>query len=200
MEALPDRVETERLVLRRWLAADVPALGAAIAASLDHLRPWMPWAAGEPVPPADRVRWIEEGERAWEAGGDLVLGMLLADGTVVGGTGFHRRVGPDALEIGYWVHVDHLGRGYATEAARALTTVAFTVPGVERVEIHHDRANAPSRRIPEKLGYRSLGETPDRITAPGEVGVDCGWEMTSADWPERPTRRGRRGLAVRRTR
>lgn len=182
---LPDHVVTERLVLRQWTAADEPTLSAAIAASVDHLRPWMPWAAGEPVPAPDRVRWIEQMHRDWAAGGDVVLGMFRADdGAVVGGTGLHRRAGPDTLEIGYWVHVDHTNQGYATEAAAALTAVAFTVPGIEVVELLHDRDNVRSRRIPEKLGYRCNGEVLDdpRGRAPEGAGVHVSWTVTRAAW------------------
>lgn len=49
MERLPAQVSTERLLLRRWLVDDVPALDRAIGASLDHLRPWMAFAALEPL-------------------------------------------------------------------------------------------------------------------------------------------------------
>jgi len=184
MTRLPDHVETERLVLRRWEPADAPALGVATAESVEHLRPWMPWAAGEPVLLADRVRWIEHGNRTWEAGGDVVLGILLADGTVIGGTGLHRRAGPDTLEIGYWLHVDHTARGYVSEAASALTDAAFTVPGIEHVEIHHDRANAASGLVPERIGYTCVGEiSPPADSAPGESGVHLCWRATRTDWP-----------------
>lgn len=181
---LPDHVVTERLVLRQWTAADEPGLSAAIAASLEHLRPWMPWAAGEPVPAPDRIRWIEQCHRTWAEGGDVVLGMFLADGTVIGGTGLHRRAGPDTLEIGYWVHVDHTNQGYATEASHALTDVAFTLPGIEVVELLHDRDNARSRRVPEKLGFRCRGEVADdgRAPAPEGDGVHVSWTVTKADW------------------
>ncbi|MGZ4677685.1 MAG: GNAT family N-acetyltransferase [Acidimicrobiia bacterium] len=180
---LPGHVLTERMVLRRWAQADEPALSAAIAASVEHLRPWMPWAAGEPVAPADRIRWIEQVDRDWEAGGDVVLGMLLADGTVVGGTGLHRRAGPDTLEIGYWVHVDHVGQGLATEAAAGLTDAAFAIAGIEHVEIHHDRANLASRRVPEKLGYAMTGECePTDPPAPGEDRVHWCWRIDRAGW------------------
>jgi RimJ/RimL family protein N-acetyltransferase len=186
MTRLPDHVETERLVLRRWEAADAPALAAAIAESIEHLRPWMPWAAAEPIAPTDRVRWIEQRDREWEDGGDVVLGMLLADGTVIGGTGLHRRAGPDTLEIGYWAHVDHTGHGYVTEAAAALTDAAFTVPGIDHVEIHHDQANTASGRVPERLGYTCVGEiAPPADTAPGESGVHLGWSLDRAEWAAR---------------
>jgi ribosomal-protein-serine acetyltransferase len=183
---LPDHVVTPRLVLRRWTPADEPALSAAIRASIEHLRPWMPWAGGEPVPAPDRVRWIEHTNREWAAGGEVVLGVLLPDGTVVGGTGLHRRSTPDTLEIGYWIHVDHTGCGYATEAARALTDAAFTVPAVEFVEIQHDRANAASRRVPEKLGFTMTGErVPTDPPAPGEDRVHWNWRVGRTEWTAR---------------
>ena len=183
MTRLPDHVETARLVLRRWTVADAPALATAIDESLEHLRPWMPWAAGEPVAPDDRVRWIEQSNRDWEAGGDVILGILLADGAVIGGTGLHRRAGEDTLEIGYWLHVDHTGQGYVSEAAAALTDAAFTVPGIEFVEIHHDRANRSSRRVPERLGYAKAGESP-ATTAPasGEERMNCRWRIDRDAW------------------
>jgi ribosomal-protein-serine acetyltransferase len=186
MTRLPDHIETERLVLRRWEPADAPALGVAIAESVEHLRPWMPWAAGEPVLLADRARWIEHGNRQWDEGGDVVLGILLADGTVIGGSGLHRRAGPDTLEIGYWLHVDHTGQGYATEAAAALTDAAFAITGVEFVEIHHDRANEASRGVPERLGYTMTGEVvPTDAPAPGEDRVHWCWRVDRAGWAAR---------------
>jgi hypothetical protein len=42
------RVHTPRLVIRCWEPADAPLLKAALDASREHLRPWMPWAADGP--------------------------------------------------------------------------------------------------------------------------------------------------------
>jgi RimJ/RimL family protein N-acetyltransferase len=135
------------------------------------------------------MRWIEHGNRQWEAGGDVVLGILLADGTVIGGTGLHRRAGPDTVEIGYWLHVDHTGHGYATEAAAALTDAAFDLPGIEHVEIHHDAANLASGRVPERLGYTCVGEiAPPADAAPGESGVHLCWRADRATWLTRGAR------------
>src|SRR5262249_10949122 len=63
-------------------------------------------------------------------------------------------IGPGAVELGYWVHVDFTGRGYATAGARALTQAALALSGLARVEIHTDEANAISAAIPRRLGYR----------------------------------------------
>jgi RimJ/RimL family protein N-acetyltransferase len=72
---------------------------------------------------------------------------------VLGGSGLHTRVGPRGMEIGYWIRVSHINQGYATEVAAALTTVAFRVHGVDRVEIHCNPANVRSAAVPRKLGY-----------------------------------------------
>lgn len=179
----PDRVETERLVLRLWTEADVPGLVAAITASLDHLRPWMHWVEGEPETVEQKtkrvVRWREE----WEAGKNLTLGVFL-DGEPIGGTGLHGRVGENALEIGYWIHVDHANKGYATELSRALTDAAFRIEGIDRVEIHHDKANIASGRVPEKLGFTLAQEGPRSPQAPGEMGVERIWVMTRHAWEQ----------------
>ncbi len=179
---LPGRVDTERLVIRLWEPDDVDGLIEAVAESQEHLRPWMPWAAADPVDRATRLDWIGAGKQSWESGGDAVFGIFAA-GEVVGGTGLHRRGGPDTLEIGYWVHVDHIGRGYATEAAGALTDAAFTVAGIDIVEIHHDRANVGSARVPEKLGFTMVAEhEPTTVPSPGEERIDWCWQMRRADW------------------
>ena len=109
-------------------------------------------------------------------GGDSVLGLFV-DGAVAGSFGLHRRRGPETLEIGYWVHVDHLRQGLATRAAGLLSEAALSVPGITRVEIHHDKANTASAGVPRKLGYQLVGERPDRPEAPGEIGIDCVWRL-----------------------
>lgn len=184
MDQPPDLIHTRRLTLRRWVSADAPRLSAAILESLDHLRPWMPWVAAEPVKLEDRVALIEQWQRDWEHGGDLVVGIF-EDDQVVGGSGLHGRRGPGVLEIGYWVHVGHVRSGIATEAAEALTTAAFSVDGIDRVEIHHDKANVASAGVPTRLGYAFAGESQDSITSPGEVGIDCRWTMSREDWANR---------------
>lgn len=169
------------LVIRSWRESDVDALAAAVSESLEHLRPFMPWVANEPMSPPERQALIERWNAEADASGDEVVGLFL-DGRVVGGSGFHRRIGEGGLEIGYWVHRDFIRQGIATSAAAALTDEAFRRPGIDRVEIHHDVANVASGGVPLKLGFRLVGEEPREPKAPAETGVHRIWRITREEW------------------
>ncbi len=178
---LPERVEGDGVLLRRWRVADADALARAVTESEDHLRPWMGWMAGEPQTLEERRAMLAEREREWRAGGDVMLGIFVG-GTVAGSCGLHRRLGPTALEIGYWVHPSFTRRGLATAAAGLLTQAAFSRPEITHVEIHTDKANSASARVPQRLGYRLVAERPDERHAPAEAGIECVWRMDRQVW------------------
>ncbi len=141
----------------------------------------MPWIAHEPLSVTERQALIESWHQDWLAGGDVVMGVFV-DGAVAGGCGLHRRIGPGGLEIGYWTARRFLRQGVATTAAGLLADAAFSDPGIERLEIHHDLANQASGGVPRKLGFRCVRRLPDEIQAPGESGISCEWRMTSDQW------------------
>lgn len=176
--APPERVELAGgLALVRPRADLVPSGVRAINASLDHLRPWMAWAA-EPATEASLAEVYAAADVAWAERRDFAFVLVDAGDEVRGGSGLHGRLGVDGLEIGYWVHVDLAGRGVATEVARALTTEAFRLPGIERVRIQHAVDNVRSRRVPEKLGFRAA----EAIDDPDGRTVQR-WLVERADWP-----------------
>jgi ribosomal-protein-serine acetyltransferase len=179
MDPLPETVVTPRLTLRVWRPEDVAALDRAVDESREHLSPWMPWANRPAEMPTEE--FIADRRAQWLSGGDATYGVFVGD-AVVGGTGLHTRRGPQVLEIGYWIHVDHIGRGYASELSRALTDTAFTVPHIEWVEIRHDRANVRSRAVPAKLGFTLVAENPGERLTSGDEGVDCVWSIDRATW------------------
>lgn len=150
----PPVIHTPRLVIRCWDTADAPLLMDAIDSSLDHLRAWMPWAESEPTSIEEKSVLLRAFRDDFRSGSDFVYGIFSRDeGEVIGGTGFHTRVGEGALEIGYWIRASRLREGYATEVVAVLTAVAFTVCGVDRVEIHIDPENKASLGIPTKVGF-----------------------------------------------
>jgi ribosomal-protein-serine acetyltransferase len=180
-DGMPVRLELDDFSLRRWNVRDARAMHDAVLHNLDHLRPWMPWVADEPLSPGQRRALLRRWRRHWKSRRDFHFGMFLADG-VAGSCGLHNRLGPRSLEIGYWVHVDHVGHGWATRAAAGLTTIGLRMPSIEWIEIHHDEANAASRRIPEKLGYRLVARQHDKVQAPAETGVSWIWRMDREAW------------------
>jgi RimJ/RimL family protein N-acetyltransferase len=148
------RILTERLVIRCWNPADARLLKRAIDASLDHLRPWMPWAMHEPEPVADKVARLRHFRSLFDADEDYVYGIFDRDEReVVGGTGLHLRHGPAAREIGYWLRSDMEGRGLMTETVAALARVAFEVDRIRWLEIRCDPENARSAAVPRRLGF-----------------------------------------------
>jgi len=164
------------LVLRRVRAADAGPIAAAVSASMDHLRPWMPWATPEAANPRTQRARAAEADEMWSAGTDYIYSVFAAEeSALVGEIGLHRRVGDGGIEIGYWIAETQTRRGFGTAAAEALTFVALGLPGVRRVEIHCDEANAASAAIPRKLGYRLDRVIAHPPEAPGESGRRMIW-------------------------
>jgi len=86
----------------------------------------------------------------------------------------------DLVEVGYWLHPAHTGRGLATAAAAEVVEFAFALDGVRRVQIRHDAANTASGGVPRRLGFTEVGRrTPPREPAFGSrAGVDVVWESS----------------------
>lgn len=160
-------IRTPRLLLRCWNPQDAPLLVQAIAENVDHLRPWMPWAEQEPESIEAKCDRLRKFRSEFDRGESFAYGIFTTDATtILGSTGLHARVGVGGLEIGYWIHRDHGRQGYATEAAGALTRIAFEVHGADRVEIHCDPENQRSAAVAKKLGYTHEGTLRQRKLTP----------------------------------
>ena len=188
----PERLVAGPLVLRRMRAGDASDIAAAVGESLDHLRPWMPWATKDAADHRSQLARISEADELWQAGTDYIYAIFARgsaagggsagsgvvggrDGALVGTIGLHRKAGAHSAEIGYWIGAAHTRRGYGTAAARAVTSMAETLPGVRQVEIQCDEANVASAGIPRKIGYRLDRIENHEPEAPGERGRRMIW-------------------------
>lgn len=179
-----ERLETERLLIRSWCPEDAPLLREAIDASMDHLMAWLPWAHLEPADLDSTRDRLAAYSAAFDSGEEYHFGIFdPGESEVVGGVGFHPRIGDGGLEIGYWIRESRINSGYATEAARALTAEGFQIEGVEQLQIHIDVRNVPSRRVPEKLGYRlavkRVGDSKDSAGHPRDTLI---FRLTRDEW------------------
>lgn len=151
--APPRLLHAERLRLEAFEPRHAPQLMAAIGASLDALTEWTPWVIPDPYEVGTLEERMRTFQAKFEAGESFIYAAFDGD-VLVGQAGIYARVGPGALEAGYFMRSDMTGRGYATEAARAVVDAAFRDCGAARVEMHCDELNHASVAVPKKLGFR----------------------------------------------
>jgi RimJ/RimL family protein N-acetyltransferase len=183
--AYPERVETERLVLRRWTSGD----GAAMAAIW---RERDVWRAIRPDIPFDPDQWRSMLERQlehWERHG---FGLWATEhresGEVIGWTGpSHPAFVPelaDEIEIGWTIRPQFWGRGIATEGGAAAIDTAFEHLGIDELIslIHH--ANERSVAVATRLGMRHA-----RDVLHPELGEDLRvYALSRSAWSSRSSR------------
>jgi RimJ/RimL family protein N-acetyltransferase len=152
-------LETERLTLRRPTLADVKAIAhlandCRIAENTRRLpHPYSPDHAEEFVRGIAR----ENNETVF---------LIENHHTPVGLVGIDRRE-PDAAELGYWLGVEHWGRGFGTEAARAAIDFFFEEFEDDQLVSGARVTNPSSRNILEKCGFQWIGVELHRFEALG---------------------------------
>ncbi|MFC9898017.1 GNAT family N-acetyltransferase [Nocardia sp. NPDC127579] len=173
--APPQRIVLADLLIRRWQPEDLMARFQAITASYEHLHPWMHWLATPITVEQQRAR-SETCAASWPtADRSFDYGIFAGDGTLLGATSVHDCLGPGGLEIGYWCHVAHAGRGVVTRSVGALTRIALELADIDRVEIHCDEANHRSAAVARRLGYHLDRVEPREKRAPAESGRGMYW-------------------------
>jgi RimJ/RimL family protein N-acetyltransferase len=141
-------LSTGRLTLRPPVLTDAHAQFEAVD---DEVRRWMPWSAGYTVEKA--LRWCTR-EAFSDQSREINLVIEPRDtGRFAGVIGLSRADwGVGVAETGYWIGPDARGRGYVTEALRALVAYAFDA-GLHRLEILAAPGNTGSQRVAERTGF-----------------------------------------------
>ncbi|HEY8284266.1 MAG TPA: GNAT family N-acetyltransferase [Chloroflexota bacterium] len=183
-------LETDRVVLRRFTAADVDNL-----TDLDSDPEVMRFISGGTPTPRDVIqnevlpRFLRYYERS--EGFGYWAAIEKSTGEFLGWFAFHPPEGaaPDEVELGYRLRKAAWGKGYGTEVARALIRKGFTELGVQRVVATADRVNYGSRRVMEKAGltlvrtFRFDDPWPHLPEGPEQDGVD--YALSKAEWEQR---------------
>ena len=144
-------LRTERLVLREFTADD----WSAIFAYQNHpgyLRFYERDAVTERQSQALTYQFILwQGEQP-RSRAQLAI-ALAATGQVIGNVGVRREAAEEPVaDMGFELSPMHWGRGYATEAARAMVNWGFGEWGLERIHAHCVSDNLASARVLEKAG------------------------------------------------
>ena len=184
------RIETQRTVIRCYHPRDAHLLKQGIEESLVHLKPWMPWVHSEPEPIEMKITRLRLFRSEFDLDNEYIFGIFNPEETkLLGGTGLHPRVGPNAIEIGYWIHVNYINQGYATEIAGALTKIALEKYNFFRVEIHCDPSNLASASVPRKLNYVHEATLKDRVLDErGKLRDSMIWSITRKEYAKSPAK------------
>ncbi|MDP2214278.1 GNAT family N-acetyltransferase [Phenylobacterium sp.] len=152
----PERLETERLILRDFRLEDTEAVH--VYGSDPEVTQFMPWGPNSPQDTAAFMARVLEQQATWPR---LDLGLaieLKSEAQVVGSIALHLRDVPNAtVEMGYVLRRDLWGLGLVTEAGRAMIDMGFGVCGLHRIVASCDVRNVGSYRVMEKLGLRREG-------------------------------------------
>jgi RimJ/RimL family protein N-acetyltransferase len=174
----PPRLETERLILRP------PAL--------EDFERWAEFAAdpvasryvGGAQPRSLAWRSLMSMAGAWQLTGVAMFSVIeKASGRWIGRLGPWQPEGWPGTEVGWSLHPDAWGKGYASEGARAALDYAFEVLGWDDVIHCIDPGNTPSQRVALALGSRNRG--PGRMPAPYENAPCEIWGQSRAEWEAR---------------
>ncbi len=181
------RIETNRLIIRCYRREDTPLVSGAINSSLDHLRPWMPWAS-RPAEPESTLKLLQLFHDTFYLGQDYFFGIFnKTESELIGSTGLHTRIGARAREIGYWINVAHVRQGYAKETVTALIKVGFAIENLERIEIRCDPNNIISQKIPKALGFKNTATIKNNETdVNGQPRDTMIWSLLLKDYITHP--------------
>jgi len=191
-------LETERMVLRRFVASD---LGSLI--ELDSDPEVMRFINGGLATPREVMqnKILPTFLHSYESvpGRGMFAAIRKADNMFLGWFGFRAKdsAHPDEVGLGYRLRRDAWGQGYATEGARALIRKGVTELEVQRVFATTYEYNRASRRVMEKAGltfvrsYRLTAEDLQELdtayhSETEEVwdGDDVEYALTKAEWEQ----------------
>jgi len=161
--AISAQLEGKRVILRAPKATDIAELRSLLIRNAAHLRPWSP----SPPPGTNPVGFTELGRsiarhrRDWKAGTGFVFVTTLRERRepIVGRVALTSVTrGPfQSAQLGYWMDVAHVGRGFMSEAVELVLDFAFEWLALHRVQAAVMPQNTPSRRILSRRGFREEG-------------------------------------------
>lgn len=177
-------IQTARLLLRDFETADWEAV-QAYACRPEVVR-FMPWGPNDEQDSRDYVSRAMAGAAA-ETRDNFELAVVdRADGCLVGGAGLSVRSQLHRQGfLGYCLHSEVWGRGYATEAAAALVPFGFEQLGLHRITATCDVDNAASARVLEKVGMQREGRLRDDVCLRGEWRDHYVYGILVDEWRDR---------------
>jgi len=183
MELVPDYpLETERLRLRPFSRGDVDAVFAYRSREdvTRHLfdAPMSREACAEALQARiGQTTWTGEGDKIFLAVERRDDARLIGEVSLILRSAESRQA-----ELGYIFSPEFHGRGYATESARALLSLAFDAAGIHRIHARCHALNDASRRVMERLGMRKEAHFREHLLVKGAWDEELIYAILEDEW------------------
>lgn len=178
------QLETDRLILQRFVRRDASTLDDAIRASLTDLNQWLPWARMD-YASGDTSAFIRDSVQAWKEDRAWDYSIRLKDDP-------SRHVGNVSLwtvsklgkiaEIGYWIRSDETSRGICTESVDRVLEEAFGSMGYHKVVLRIAVGNDASDRVAQKLGFTKEGVLREELLIRGNWVDHSLWSLLDREY------------------
>ncbi len=182
LPALPERIRTARLVLRRPRLDDAPAIYRNWA-SVPVATQYLAWPTHQSI--AETETHVTTTVEWWERGSHVWLITVPPSDEPIGSIG--ARLGETEADLGYVLSPDHWGQGIVPEAGRAVIAELFAQPTITSVWAHLDAENKRSERTVQKLGMTLVDRFVGPVVHPNvsDVPRPClKYAITRAEWEE----------------
>ena len=182
---LPLVIETPRLRLRPFTERDVDDLWPYV--SDPALPRYMSWSAH--TDRSETVAFVRDRTQAIANGSDVTW-AIEHEGRASGSISLDsirwslRALRVDRAELGYWIAPPLWGQGLMTEAAHAVTRWGFDTLGLHKIMVGCLEANAGSRRVIEKVGFRFLCRMEEDMWRDGQWYAHLRYELTITEWSD----------------
>ena len=182
---LPPQFTSERLRLRRYRPEDRGTYFQALDRNREHLYEFLPPFLLNLHGEEDAQAWFDRQDAEWKAHNLFIFGVWeKRTGVYVGETYL---ANPDwdvpRIEVGYFLVRKCTGKGYATEAARAIIQYAFEQMKVLRIDLQCAADNAASIRVAGRCGFTQEGCFRQHHRKKDGTLVDTYWyRLLLAEW------------------
>ena len=144
---------TSRLILRPFTDEDAPRVQSIVG---DKRISEMVSNIPHPYPDDGAISWIQDSRQRYEKDENIVFAMVEKETDLVIGAISFKLMPDDEAEVGYWLGVESWGKGYCTEAAKAMMTYGFNQLTLKCIHARHLTLNPSSGNVIMKLGMKHL--------------------------------------------
>lgn len=174
---VPITIQTERLLFRPLALSDLKT-AHAYAGDVENSK-YMLFLPNETI--EDTEKFLRYAEKEWQKDAPNAYEFaIVLDGEHIGAVSVELDGMRQEGELGWVLHQKHHGKGYGTEAAKAVLDFALKELKVKKLVAHCDARNAASKKVMENIGMTLVSDEGMRTYRDGERAKECEYSLEAS--------------------